>query len=83
MSPNVSRLFSEAMAMPPELRALLASQLLETLDDHPAHGNTQIEEMERAHLSVVNRRLEEIKSGRVETISSEVAAERIHRALGK
>ena len=84
MNPTVNRVFSEAIPMPSELRALLARQLLETLDDHSEDANTEIkDEVERAHLTEVHKRLEEIKSGRVETISSDIAAERIRRVLGK
>ena len=84
MNPTVDRLFSEAMAMPSELRALLASQLLETLDDHTENANNGIkDDVSRLNLTEVKKRLKEIKSGRVEAISSHVAAERIRRVLGE
>jgi len=85
MNPTVNRVFTEAMSMPTELRALLVSQLLETLDDGSENKTiSKIEdEVEHAHLNEVHRRLSEIKSGRVETISSDIAAERIRRVLGK
>jgi len=85
MNPTVNRVFTEAMSMPPKLRAILVSQLLETLDDvTESKIISEVDEnVERAHLTEVHRRLAEIKSGVVETISSDFAADRIRRALGK
>ncbi len=86
MNLTVDRIFTEALAMSSELRALLVNQLLESLDEGTEKDQTTSEveeEVARAHLEVVRGRLSDIKSGRVETISSDTAAERIRRVFGK
>jgi hypothetical protein len=84
MSTPVNRVFTEALAMPSELRALLVNQLLDTLDDDADidHASQDIDDdVTREHLLVVRRRLSEIRSGSAETVSADEASERIRRIL--
>jgi len=65
MSRDVKDIAAEALQLPLEARAELASQLLESLDD--------LSEEEIEHLWAVEaeRRYSEYKAGRVEAISAE------------
>ena len=82
MNPSANRVFAEALSMSTDLRALLVSQLLETLDDHENKTQSGIDaDVQQEHLAVVRKRLEEIKSGKAETISAEAAETRIRKIL--
>ena len=63
MSPDISELLKKALALPPEARAALAGSLLESLDEEPAD-----EGVEAAWSEEIQRRIEELDSGKVKPI---------------
>jgi putative addiction module component (TIGR02574 family) len=63
MTAEVSELLKKALALPPEARAELADSLLESLDAEPAD-----EGVEAAWSVEIQRRIEEIDSGKVKMI---------------
>jgi putative addiction module component (TIGR02574 family) len=63
MSPELDDLLKKAMSLPPEGRAALASSLLESLDQ------TVDEDAEAAWQREIARRMDEVQSGKVKTIS--------------
>lgn len=75
MNMNVEQLTAGALALPSEARALLADRLVESLDpadDGPIHRLWVIE---------AQRRLQEVRSGKVKTIPGPEAMERVRRAV--
>jgi putative addiction module component (TIGR02574 family) len=62
MSPEVSELLKQALALPSEARAALAGSLLESLDE------TMDSAVEQAWSLEIARRIEEIDSGKVRPI---------------
>lgn len=78
MPMTVEQLATEALSLPSEARALLAEQLVESLDvTAPA---SYVDEL---WASEAQRRLAEIRSGRAQTISGDEAAARVRRAVGR
>ena len=69
---RVEEITDEALALPSEARALLADRLVESLD--PAEDGV----IHRLWAIEGQRRLEELRSGKVKSISGEVAIERLH-----
>ena len=63
MSPELDDLLKKAMSLPPDGRAALASSLLESLDQ------TVDEDAEAAWQREIARRMDEVQSGKVKTIS--------------
>ena len=59
MSPDVSELLKQALALPAEARAALAGSLLESLDE------TVDPSVEEAWKQEIGRRIEELDSGKV------------------
>ena len=76
MSPEVSELLKKALALPPEARAALAGSLLESHDDEPAD-----EGAEAAWAEEIQRRIEEIDSGKVHLIPYEEVRRRLAARL--
>lgn len=77
MAVTVEQIIEGALALPSEARALLADRLVESLD--PAEAS-------RLHdlwATEVQQRLEDVRSGRVETISGEEAIARVRRAVAR
>jgi putative addiction module component (TIGR02574 family) len=66
MTAEVPELLKKALALPPEARAELADSLLESLDAEPAD-----EGVEAAWSVEIQRRIEEIDSGKVKMIPYE------------
>jgi putative addiction module component (TIGR02574 family) len=62
MSPDIDELRKQAMSLPPEARADLASSLIDSLDE------TVDEDVEAAWQQEIARRVEELESGKVKTI---------------
>ena len=62
-APNITKLVKEAMGLPVEARAALASELIESLE---RRGNTATE---AAWGREIVKRLNELKNGKVRTIS--------------
>jgi putative addiction module component (TIGR02574 family) len=76
MTPQVSKLLEKALALSAQERGLLIDRLIETLDDEPAD-----EGVEEAWAKEVERRMGDIRSGRVETIPGEQVRERLKARL--
>jgi len=72
MTAEVSELLKKALALPPEARAELADSLLESLHDEIAD-----EGVEKAWDDEIKRRIEEIDSGKVQTIPYEEVRRRL------
>ena len=62
MSPEVSELLKQALALPAEARAALAGSLLESLDDKVDPS------VEQAWSLEIARRIEELDSGKVKPV---------------
>jgi putative addiction module component (TIGR02574 family) len=77
MSLTVEQIAEEALALPSEARALLADRLVESLD--PVE-DTQLHQLWAAE---AQRRLEEVRSGKVKTIPGDEALARIRRAVAR
>jgi putative addiction module component (TIGR02574 family) len=75
MSSNLDQLAAEAMRLSPRERVRLAQQLVSTLDDEV---ETDTEELWFAE---ANRRLEELRSGKVQGIDSDAAFRSAREAL--
>jgi len=71
---NTTDLMTEAASLPLEERARLVDSLLQTLN--PADDSTTA-----AWLVVARRRLDDIRSGRVEAVSGEAVFEKVRRRL--
>ena len=71
MSSDAAKLLEEALKLPVEARAALAGTLLESLDDTVDEG------VEEAWALEIGRRLGEIKSGDVQSVSWAEARRRI------
>ena len=74
---TIEELAAEALSLPSESRALLAEQLVESLD---LSGSAS--RLDQLWAAEAQRRLAEVRSGRVQTISGEEAAVRVRRASG-
>jgi len=66
MTPQVSELLEKALTLSTQERGLLIDRLVETLDNEPAE-----EGVEAAWEEEIKRRIDDIRSGRVETIPGE------------
>jgi putative addiction module component (TIGR02574 family) len=71
---NTTDLMTEAASLPLEERARLVDSLLQTLN--PADDSTTA-----AWLAVARRRLDEIRSGRVEAVPGEAVFEKVRHRL--
>jgi len=67
MASDVGKLLEEALRLPPEARAALASSLMESLDE------TVDEDAEAEWAKEIQRRIREIESGQVKTVPWAVA----------
>ena len=75
MATNIERVAEQAMKLPAESRAELADRLVESLDSEV------IGRIDRLWLDEAKRRRDEVRSGRVKTISGEDARRRVRRAV--
>jgi putative addiction module component (TIGR02574 family) len=66
MTPQVSELLEKALTLSTEERGELAARLIDSLDDGPAE-----EGVEEAWQEEINRRMDDIRTGRVKTIPGE------------
>jgi putative addiction module component (TIGR02574 family) len=62
MDPDISKLLRDALALPPEGRAALASSLIDSLDE------TVEPDAEKAWAAEIRRRISEIDEGRVHLV---------------
>ena len=77
MSIPVEQITEVALALPSDARALLADRLVESLDPITDDAIRDLWAQEAL------RRLEEIRSGKVESIPGDVALARIHALIKK
>jgi putative addiction module component (TIGR02574 family) len=75
MASDPRRLLAEALKLPVELRAELAGQLLRSLDEDNDDAST--EEIEASWAAEVQRRIEDLDSGRVKPVPWDEALRRI------
>ena len=75
MATNIERVAEQAMRLPAESRAELADRLVESLDSEA------IGRIDRLWLEEAKRRRDEVRSGRVKTISGADARRRVRRAI--
>jgi putative addiction module component (TIGR02574 family) len=66
MTPEVSRILEQALALSTQERGLVIDRLIKSLDDEPAEDG-----VEEAWASEIKSRVEDIRSGRVELIPGE------------
>ncbi|MGA7294991.1 MAG: addiction module protein [Terriglobales bacterium] len=76
MTPDVSELLKKALALPAEARAELADSLVESLDAEPGDKG-----VEAAWSAEIQRRIEEIDSGKVQMIPYEEVRRRLAARL--
>lgn len=74
---TVEQIVEEALGLPSEARALLADRLVESLD--PAEDGY----VHQLWLAEAMRRRDEVRSGRVQTISGEEALAQVRRAVAR
>lgn len=75
MGTNVERVTEQAMKLPAQSRAELADRLVESLDSE------EIGQIDRLWVVEAKRRRDEVRSGKVKTISSVDASQRVRRAI--
>lgn len=68
---SVEEILSAALALPPSARAMIADHLLQSLDE------PNQKEIDEAWAKEAERRMQEIREGRVETIDSESVMEEL------
>jgi putative addiction module component (TIGR02574 family) len=73
MSMSIEQLAEEALALPSEARALLADRLAESLD--PADD----EHLRKVWSAEAQRRRDEVREGRVQTVPGDEALARVRR----
>lgn len=74
---TVEQLIAQAMTLPSESRARLADLLVESLE------GDDLGDVEQLWLGEAKRRRDEVRSGKVETISGEKALRRVRDAINK
>ena len=75
MATNIERVAEQAMRLPPESRAELASRLVESLDAE------EIGRIDRLWLDEAERRRDEVRTGRVKTIPGADVRRMVWRAI--
>jgi putative addiction module component (TIGR02574 family) len=73
MSPQVSELLEKALNLSTQERGLLIDRLVESLDDGPTE-----EGVEAAWGEEIKRRVDDVRSGRAETVPIERIKERLN-----
>jgi hypothetical protein len=77
MSPNLDKIYEEALGLPNESKAILAERIVEYLETHVSP------DLERVHLDVVRRRKGEMRTGKVEPIDGHEASVLAHKIINK
>lgn len=75
MSTNIEQITESALSLPSEARARLADRLVESLD--PAEDGV----LHQLWVVEAQRRLEEVRSGKVKTIPGPEAIEQVRRSI--
>lgn len=70
---DIDTLFAEALALPDDSRLQLVERLISTIQSEPSLEAEQVQE--------VQRRMEEVRSGRVKTIPGELVFREIEQSL--
>jgi len=76
MTPHISEVLEKALALSTQERGLLIDHLIESLDEGPAE-----EGVEEAWDEEIKRRVDDIRSGKVEMISGEDVRRRLAARL--
>jgi putative addiction module component (TIGR02574 family) len=76
MTPQVSELLEKALALSEQDRGVIINRLIKSLDEGPAEAG-----VEEAWASEIERRVEEIRSGKAEMISGEEVRRRLATRL--
>ncbi len=74
---TVEQIAAEALSLPSEARALLADRLVESLD--PAEDGV----VRQLWAGEAKRRLDEVRSGRVQTIPGDEGLARVRKAVAR
>ena len=74
---NIEQITEGALSLPSEARALLADRLVESLD--PAEDGY----IHNLWVTEAQRRLQEVRSGKIKTIPGPAAFERVRRAVAR
>lgn len=77
MKMTVEQIAEEALSLPSEARALLADRLVESLD--PVENAT----IRQLWAAEAQRRLEDVRNGRVKTIPGDEALAHVRRAVAR
>ena len=77
MALTVEQLAQQAMELPPAARADLAERLMESIDF------SSDKELQQLWSAEANRRLEELRSGRVQPIPGEDVIAEVRRVVGR
>lgn len=72
MTEEVSAILKKALSLPPEARAAIADSLLESLETSPTD-----EDVEAAWSAEIKRRIDDIDSGKVQSIPYEEVRRRL------
>ncbi len=75
MAMTLDELYTEAVSLPNESKAILADRLVESIESNVDARITQ------AHLATVKRRRDEIRSGTVEPVDGEEALASVRASL--
>ena len=78
MRSSVEKLTKEALALPADARAILADRLAESLDPLLLDDSLRALWAEEAQ-----KRLEEVRTGKVKTISAKAVLARVRKSLGE
>jgi putative addiction module component (TIGR02574 family) len=73
MIADIDAVFAEALALPDETRLQLVERLIPTIQSEPSLEEEQLQE--------VQRRMEEVRSGRVTTIPGEQVFREVEQSL--
>jgi putative addiction module component (TIGR02574 family) len=77
LTPQASELLQQALSLSSQERGLLIDRLIESLDQHPADA-----EVDKLWADEIKRRIDDVRSGRVEMIAGEETRRRLaHRLL--
>jgi putative addiction module component (TIGR02574 family) len=76
MTPQISEVLQKALALSTQERGLLIDRLIQSLDDEPAE-----EGLDEAWADEIKRRVDEIRSGKVQLIPGEEVRRRLAARL--
>jgi putative addiction module component (TIGR02574 family) len=77
MAMTIDQIAEEPLALPTEVRALLADRLVESLD------GAEASRLDKLWVAEVKRRRDEVRDGHVQTIPGKEALARVRRSVGR